>query len=433
MLFSIITLAALVSTAKAEDAVLKKGDVRPPIGWGVPTQVTPIWSGKRGEYPVDGQVSCPTGTIPLITGTADEIVGGAEAQFTLDWGRAWAVQPEGWNGDWAQAQITVTLGSRENAAAIWCIAPQSVQEFAAAAVAEAAPAYTPPPTVCQMVAGPSLYWDGLQVGESGVRSSTLTLVCNGQELPPPEQVELTLPGSQPGFELLQERVALHPNVPEEVLVRFTAPDTTPHTLNIAVNNGELFLEGQAQARPVPTSAAGFTPCEWGFGAHLGANASLQGLAGIGAGDIYVPVRTKKVRCDAFRLSAGWGITPDRDGETPLDQWQALGSVTSAYQLAGGYEWGWDDHLKRLEVGGQIVAVRVHPDASSDLYQAGPRVAWSPRFGGVVQMQVWGSPGLMWGYADSSATWSAAFGQPTIGSAWRFQPTLSGGLDLGLRF
>lgn len=84
----------------------------------------PIWTGNPGWVPprgkfLTGQRTCPTGTIPVILGTADRITGGRLAQRRLDERRARAVAPPNWDGVWAYAgSHTSILGA--DAAAAWC-------------------------------------------------------------------------------------------------------------------------------------------------------------------------------------------------------------------------------------------------------------------------------------------------------------------------
>lgn len=173
-------------------------------------------------------------------------------------------------------------------------------------------------------------------------------------------------------------------------------------------------------------------CLWDFGVHLGAIVSLQGLVGIGAMDGYVPIRTRNGRCDALRLGAGWGVTPDRDGTSFLDRWQDPGAAVSAYEFSVGYEWAWGGDLRRFELAAEINAFRLHPTGYPDLYNLGPQVAWPIRFG-IAQVKLWGSPALMWGYAEAGTTgWSSAFGLTATDGAWRIQPSLRGGAELGFR-
>lgn len=289
-----------------------------------------------------------------------------------------------------------------------------------------------PETSCHLVSGPSLNWNGLQVGEEGVESTTVMWDCDGPA-GQPTQVTLSLPANDGSFTIDGPLTrTLQPNVPMTVEVTYRGIDTIPRdvTLQATGPEGTVRVEGLARARVPPTG--GYEPCKVGFGATIGANLSLQGVVGTLAIDGFIPVPLSRDRCNSVHVFAGGGLTPGRDEVSYLDDWQTVG-VGTASTYFGGATYQWGEGLKTFEVGAWLQAVRIHWDGTPDLYQSGPRIAWTPRYK-ALQVEVWGSPDLMWGYAEGGSTgWSDEQNQPAGDNADRVQFTVAGGLGVGAHF
>lgn len=83
----------------------------------------PVWKGKKGQIPEEGQAKCPVGSRPAVQGTADAIAGGHLGQLKLDAQRAVMVAPDDWDFTWYSVAATSVLGRRTHAAAVYCISP----------------------------------------------------------------------------------------------------------------------------------------------------------------------------------------------------------------------------------------------------------------------------------------------------------------------